>query len=283
MAGIPIETFPTMQPTRYPEVNAILREFSARLSAILGNEIVGIYLHGSLAIGDFDETHSDVDFIVVINDELTAAQVAEVEKMHAGILALPSRFAKRLEGSYFPKALLNKTETVGAKALWFPNRGTGTMSQALHDNSWMVLWELHNCGIVVGGPDSKSLFGPVPAATLRRAALSEMEAWRNTLVSNPGSISCIWNQSFVVLTYCRMLNTLESGAIHSKLASVRWSESALPERWHALIRRALPGSKDLDGAALQPAEASEVIETLAFTAFAVGKGDNLEFESADRS
>lgn len=219
---------------------------------------------------------SDVDFIVAINDELTTAQIAEVKQMHAGILDLPSRLAKRLEGSYFPKALLNKTEAVGVKALWFLNRGTGTMSQALHDNSWMTLWELHNCGIAVVGPDSKSLFGPVPAATLRHAVLSEMKAWRDTLVSNPSSISCVWNQSFVVLTYCRMLMTLESGAIYSKPASVRWSKTSLPERWHPLILRALPGSKDPDGAGQQPAKASEVIETLAFTAFAVGRGVNFD-------
>lgn len=272
-----------MDPTRYPEVNEILREFSARLFAILGNKVVGIYLHGSLAIGDFDETDSDVDFIVVIDDELTAAQVDEVKQMHAGILALPSHFSKRLEGSYFPKAFLNKTETVGVNTLWFLNGGTRTVSQAIHDNSWVVLWELHNHGIVVVGPDPKSLFAPVPAATLRSAVLSEMKAWRNTLVLNPGSINCIWNQSFVVLTYCRMLKTLESGAIHSKLASVRWGETALPERWHPLIRRALPGSKDLDGAGLQPADVSEVTETLAFTEYAVEKGGDVKSEGTDGS
>jgi predicted nucleotidyltransferase len=101
-SGGPVEGPAAMHPTRLPELNAILREFSARLSVILGSEVVGIYLHGSLAIGDFDEAASDVDFIVVIDNELTEAQVAEVRVMHAGILALPSPFAKVLEGSYFP-------------------------------------------------------------------------------------------------------------------------------------------------------------------------------------
>jgi predicted nucleotidyltransferase len=268
-----------MSPTPYPELDDVLREFHSRLVAVLCDDLVGIYLHGSLAIGDFDEAESDVDFVVVINRELTDAQSTELKVLHADILALPSHFAKRLEGSYFPRALLNNSDTVGKNTLWFLNGGTRTMGQAVYDNSWVVLWELHNLGIAVVGPDPKTLFSPVPAAILRREVLSEMKGWRNTLVLNPDSINCSWNQSFVVLTYCRMLNTLESGAIHSKLASVRWSKLALPERWHSLIRRAWNKRKDLHQAGRQPAETSEVIETLAFTAYAIGMGDNIELKS----
>jgi predicted nucleotidyltransferase len=46
-----------MFPTPYSELNDVLREFHSRLVAVLGDDVVGIYVHGSLAIGDFDEAH----------------------------------------------------------------------------------------------------------------------------------------------------------------------------------------------------------------------------------
>jgi len=51
-------------PTPYTDINALLRELLAGIRTILGNHLVGIYLEGSLANGDFDES-SDIDFVVV--------------------------------------------------------------------------------------------------------------------------------------------------------------------------------------------------------------------------
>ncbi|HEY1791493.1 MAG TPA: aminoglycoside adenylyltransferase domain-containing protein [Opitutaceae bacterium] len=253
-------------------MNEILREFSARLPSALGSEPVGVYLHGSLAVGDFDEASSDIDFIVVTDTEPTSAQVAGVRQMHTDLLSLPSPYSKRLEGSYFPRALLSGGEKVGVDPLWFFDGGTRTLGQSICDNSWVVLWELHNCGVAVVGPEPKSFFGPVPVATLQRAVLSEMKAWTERLASNPSSLNNPWNRSFVVLTHCRMLETLESGAVHSKAASVRWSEAALPLRWSPLINRALLGRKSVDGQVVRPDDEIEVTETLAFVEYAMARG-----------
>lgn len=40
-----------------------------RYDGILGENLVGIYLHGSLAMGCFSD-QSDIDFLVVVNDPL---------------------------------------------------------------------------------------------------------------------------------------------------------------------------------------------------------------------
>ncbi|MEO7019942.1 MAG: nucleotidyltransferase domain-containing protein [Ktedonobacteraceae bacterium] len=37
---------------------------------ILGTQIVGLYLYGSLSLGDFDPASNDVDFLVVTEGEL---------------------------------------------------------------------------------------------------------------------------------------------------------------------------------------------------------------------
>ncbi len=40
------------------------------VQAALGDNFVGAYLHGSFAVGDFDQ-HSDVDFIIVVRTTLS--------------------------------------------------------------------------------------------------------------------------------------------------------------------------------------------------------------------
>ena len=53
----------------YPELREVLRIFTDEIVSELGENLVGIYLVGSIASGDFD-ADSDVDFLVVTNREL---------------------------------------------------------------------------------------------------------------------------------------------------------------------------------------------------------------------
>src|SRR5712691_2013013 len=69
-------------PTPYPELNSVLRDFVGSVQAVLGINFVGAYLQGSFAVGDFD-LHSDVDFIIVIAEELSRNQVDALQVMQA--------------------------------------------------------------------------------------------------------------------------------------------------------------------------------------------------------
>jgi hypothetical protein len=44
-----------------PEVHAVLQELLSGARAIIGSRLVGLYLDGSLALGDFDPDTSDLD------------------------------------------------------------------------------------------------------------------------------------------------------------------------------------------------------------------------------
>jgi predicted nucleotidyltransferase len=62
-------------------LNAVIAELVSGAREILGENFCGAYLQGSFAVGDADE-HSDVDFLVVVHDELTDAQQAALEALH---------------------------------------------------------------------------------------------------------------------------------------------------------------------------------------------------------
>ncbi len=58
-----------------------LKIFANKISSILKDKLVGIYLHGSLAMNFFDFYRSDVDLLIVVTVELTLAEKEKVMKI----------------------------------------------------------------------------------------------------------------------------------------------------------------------------------------------------------
>jgi hypothetical protein len=52
---------------------------------------------------------------------------------------------------------------------------------------------------------------------------------------DPAAIDSRWLQAFLVVLYCRMLHTLETGTVVSKKAASQWALAKLDARWQRLI------------------------------------------------
>src|SRR5437762_7388276 len=123
-------------PTPYPELNGVLRDFVDRAQAVLSSNFVGAYLQGSFAVGDFD-LHSDVDFIVVIAEELSPSEVHGLQGIHERIYSLDIPWAQHLEGSYFPEDVLRDHERQG-ELLWYLDHGSRSLLRSAHCNTVLV-------------------------------------------------------------------------------------------------------------------------------------------------
>ena len=93
------------QPTPYADLNVVLREFVTQVRNVLGDNFIGAYLQGSFAVGDFD-IYSDVDFLILIKEDVSGDQLPPLQVLHADIFKLECPWAQHLEGSYIPKAAL---------------------------------------------------------------------------------------------------------------------------------------------------------------------------------
>ena len=80
---------------------------------VLGNQLVGMYLYGSLSSGDFDPESSDIDFLVVTTSTLSDKAIADLEAMHHRIWKSGLKWASRLEGSYIPKREMHRHDLSG--------------------------------------------------------------------------------------------------------------------------------------------------------------------------
>lgn len=246
-------------PTIYPELNAVLRELVESAQTILAENFCGAYLQGSFAVGDAD-VHSDVDFVIVTEDEVGEAQLAALQATHARIHALEVPWAQHLEGSYIPKRCLRRLDPSRRPYLYLDN-GSSELVWDNHCNADVVRWSLRERGIVLAGPDPTSLVDPVSAAQLRSEVLTTMHEWVEWAKAPEMSR---WRQPILVLSYCRMLHTLTSGRVTSKREAGEWALGTLDPEWSGLIRRALDDRPDPWLRVRQPAEAEAVDRTLAF-------------------
>ena len=100
---------PVFHPTSYSEVNTILDLLLSEVRALVGEELLGMYLNGSLSLGAFEPGSSDIDFLVATVDALTDEQVSALSNMHARLLTSGLSYATRLEGFYLPQAVLRRS------------------------------------------------------------------------------------------------------------------------------------------------------------------------------
>lgn len=261
-------------PTSDTELNAVLHEFITSAQAILGNNFVSAYLQGSFAVGDWDND-SDVDFTIVIEHEVFNTELLALQAMHARIFNLESEWAKRLEGSYFPKKIL-KCGDLTKKELLYLDNAHDKLIMSDHDNSLVVRWVVREYGIVLAGLAPKELIDPVPADDLRQEILAIMREWANEIFSTQWKMENKWAQPFAVLSYCRMLHSLHTGRIASKLSGAQWAKGTLDNQWAGLIQRAWDERPNPSRKIQQTAEPSEVSSTLEFIHYALELGQPYE-------
>jgi predicted nucleotidyltransferase len=252
----------------HAEVNTLLATLLARVQATLGEQFVAMFLDGSLASGDFDEA-SDIDFVVTTEAEVSTPLFERLRAMHDEIAALPMPWAVQLEGSYISREALRRYDPTNAT---HPNieRGRGErLKLAQHDATWLVHRAIaYDHGISLAGPPPRELIDPIAPDELRAAMRTMLPGWKDWLLDHPERLAPRGYQSYVVLTMCRVLYTLQWGRVVSKPTAARWARGTLGPRWEPLIERALEGRHIPDTAALP----EDIAQTLVLLRYVLATG-----------
>ena len=242
--------------------------------AVLGTNFVGLYLLGSLAIGDFDLT-SDVDFVIVTNTELSNDEVDLVQSAHIELIAGDSRWVRHLEYSIFPlQKLSEKSSPYGpdgrndsaARQLWYFNNGCSVIERSDHDNTLVTRWTLRYRSKAVLGPEPAAFAPDVTANELRQEIKNSMLGWESLFT--PDSVfNNRFHQVFFVLNNCRALQGLHEGRITSKREGATWAKRHLDVSWHPLIDYCWRERQDTEINVSQPADPQAFEQTVAFLAY----------------
>jgi hypothetical protein len=226
-------------PTAYPDVNEALREFLASVRAILERRLLGMYLVGSLAVGDFDPAMSDLDIIVVTAGALSDDRIAALREWHTRFGASSSPWAERLEVVYIP---LDDLRHPASSAVSYPQveRDRPFFVEPLEPGWSVQRYTLREHGVVIAGPYPHDQLDAVDPDEMRRDGAIIVHTWLDQAERDPTWLD--WARprpyfAFVVATLCRLLYTLETGGVASKPAATHWAQETLESQWGDFIAR----------------------------------------------
>lgn len=235
----------------------LLDQITASFREVLGENLIGLYVHGSLAFGCFRWEKSDIDFIVVVHSALTKAVKKSLLKTLVSLS--PSSPPKGLEVSvvlddvcrnfvhptpyelHFSNDWLEQAQTT-------PDRICGDEPKIDPDLAahFTVLREV---GIVWYGLPVRRVFGNVP----REIYLDSLERDLHWASAEP-----IADPVYLVLNLCRVEAYNRDGLVLSKVQGAYWAMAHLPIVFHPLISAALANYQSDQTEPLDPGSVSAI-------------------------
>jgi predicted nucleotidyltransferase len=220
-----------------PLVAGTLRRLTSALDQILGPQLIGAYLYGSLTQGAFDPARSDLDCVVVVRRDLTHAQFRKLATW-LGDAAEGDAWIGRLQMQILLRSHLLRPDERGALYQF------GVLRRSGSDGNPIIWRNVLASGVTLAGPSPGTFLPRITDRMMVAALRREIEYLRTELV-DPASP---WRdrrsyRAYAVLTVCRILYSNATNDVVSKRRAARWALRTLPTRWHALIRAAVASDR----------------------------------------
>jgi predicted nucleotidyltransferase len=227
-----------MSISSYSEVDPLIEELASNIRLIIGEKLLGLYLHGSLVWGDFDPQSSDIDLWAALTSIINDLEFEQLKQMHKDFALLHNQWDDRVEVCYIS---VDALKTVKSRKSQIVNISPGEPIHRLKINKeWLMKWYLLR-------ERSKILFGPSPDTMIETISKDEfiqcikdhVQSWGRWLQEMPHDSYAL---SYAVLTLCRALYSCKTGEQTSKKQAAQWAQLEIPV-WSGLILEAMQWKK----------------------------------------
>ena len=247
-------------------IQNILRHYIAVLHERIPNTLEGLYIHGSIALDAYIHESSDIDFLAIINRQLTEAEVKTLSKLHQELAAKYKKTG--MDGCYL---LWEDMGKVDLHRRLYTNDGKVEWSeQVTNPITW---WILKNKGITIIGQEIPSFDFEIDDRILLDYCLSNMNTyWLNRMKKNekykkfafllPNKI-IDWEIQWSVSGMLRQFYTINEHKVISKVGACEYAINHMPQKWHGLINEAISIRKGLN-VRYCDSKKQRIIDTLEF-------------------
>jgi hypothetical protein len=225
-------------------VKTQINNFVDKLQTALADNLTGIYLHGSLAMGCFNPASSDIDMLIVTETPLIPPQQQSMAQTTLDSSGNPIEF----EMSSIARTYLQEWEHPCRYDFHFSEDWREKVMAKLANTQ--DVWEVpqrcdddlaahvtvtYHRGVVLYGQPIKSVFPNIPSAHYRDSIVGDVH-WllKRDLHYRP----------YGILNMCRVLQFLKTGAVSSKAEGGTWALANVAENYHAVIGAALANYRD---------------------------------------
>lgn len=219
-------------------LNTVTQIIVEQSIAILKSNLVGVYLHGSAAMGCFNEKESDIDLIVVVKNDLDF----KTKKRYLDMLIETNRLAppKGIELSIVKEKFCNKFIYPTPFELhfskmhvnWYKRNPTDYINKLVGtDKDLAAHFEvIFNRGKCLYGSGISEVFSPVDSEYYFDSIKNDIENADTEVLNNP---------VYIVLNLCRVLAYKQEKVILSKKEGGEWGQKNVMSKYTGLVSMAL--------------------------------------------
>lgn len=240
-----------MRPTPHPDVNTLLENLLCQMQQVLGANLVGLYLYGSLVTGDFDHECSDIDLLTVTASDVNEQEFSGLQEMHVSFARIHREWDNRIEVAYLSTTALKTFKVKRSQIVVISPGEPLNIKDAGED--WLMNWYVvREQGVTLFGPPPATLIDPITKEEFIHSVREHAREWKEWIKHARERKA----QSYAMLTMCRALYAVTNGEQASKKQAAGWVGQEWPE-WSAVVQEALRWRADrsvepVDDAATYP-------------------------------
>lgn len=221
----------------------LARWLADQVTAALGRRVLGVMLHGSLALGAFTAGRSDVDLLVVVDRPLSDEEIMGLRGVGDSLTGeAPVRVDLRVVTRSVAAAPTQAPPMEAYLALQ-PDRPATMEARVAGEPDLVVeLAMVRAHGVALLGAEPRSMMGTVPDEWVVEVGDEQLAAWER-LTDDAA------NAELMVLTTCRIWRFGVEGVFCSKADAGRWAlerDPSLSAVGQALRQRAGDGAATID-------------------------------------
>lgn len=218
--------------------NEILDKIAFEYQGILRDNLVGIYVHGSIAFRCFNPLKSDIDFIVVVDKPPTIEEKEALIKILLDLSAdtPPKGFEMSIVLSSVCKNFIYPTPFELHYSIAHLQRCKDdlreycTSMNGIDKDLAAHFTVINNTGYTLIGKQIPEVFGAVPKGDYLDSIKADVENSEEEVLENP---------VYIILNLCRVLAYKSGGLVLSKEQGGLWGIDNLPKQYIELVSKAL--------------------------------------------
>jgi Nucleotidyltransferase domain. len=225
------------------KIEYICSEFVKSAQAILKDNLKGIYLHGSSVMGCFNPAKSDIDLIVVTEDEMSDDTKREFIDMvmelntHGPKKGIEMSVVRKKDCDPFIYPTPFDLHFSVAQIKWYTEAPEDYISKMKGTDADLAahFTIIRKRGKCLYGLPIEQVFGEVPKADYFDSIWNDIAEAKDDIKDNP---------MYIILNLARVLAYKKEELVLSKKEGGQWGLNNLPKEFHPLITAALKEYED---------------------------------------
>lgn len=216
----------------------VINQFTNVCKEIFSENLTGVYLHGSLAMNCFNPNKSDIDLIVIVENDITDVQKMAFMK---SVVELNNQApSKGIEVSIVKKEFCKpfvyptpfELHFSMAHLQWFENNPTEYIEKMKGKDKDLAahFMIINHYGVVLLGKQIAEVFDEVQEKYYIDSIWEDVKNAKEDILENP---------IYVILNLCRVIAFLKDRLCLSKYKGGKWGMENIEQEYYRLILKAV--------------------------------------------